>query len=273
MVSNAGWAPSYDVRVNSEHANNIELTYFGSVKQWTGEDWKDVKLALSTARPSVVGTPPALPTAIVTLDDARYRRPSSFFDESGGNSGGNEGASSVCYSIPRPATIESDNRPHKVPIGTINLSATLSYVCVPKKSQHGYLQAVAVNTDENYVLLPGQANIFFDNSYVSTSRLKAVNYKEKFDLSLGVDPAIKVEYKPVGKFQETSGLFSKTQSTTYRHHTTIKNTKNIPISIKVVDQLPFSQDEKIKVKLIEPADVSVRILCSFSFISIYLFVF
>ena len=37
-----------------------QLFYFGKIKQSTGEDWDDASLSLSTAMPSVGGTPPEL---------------------------------------------------------------------------------------------------------------------------------------------------------------------------------------------------------------------
>jgi len=58
-VPGAGWAPRYDVRL-SDAANSVQLAYFGVVHQNTGEDWKNVDLTLSTARPSLGGAPPSL---------------------------------------------------------------------------------------------------------------------------------------------------------------------------------------------------------------------
>ena len=59
MVYGAGWQPLYDARAERE-SGKAELTYCGQVRQNTGEDWKDVTLELSTARPSVSGRPPEL---------------------------------------------------------------------------------------------------------------------------------------------------------------------------------------------------------------------
>ena len=57
-VPGASWSPSYDARVLSgERA--VSLGYFGIVRQSTGEEWKDVALTLSTARPGLGGAAPA----------------------------------------------------------------------------------------------------------------------------------------------------------------------------------------------------------------------
>ena len=38
----------------------VELSYFGIVRNGTGEDWNDVSLTLSTARPNIGGAAPEL---------------------------------------------------------------------------------------------------------------------------------------------------------------------------------------------------------------------
>ncbi|HEY0752748.1 MAG TPA: mucoidy inhibitor MuiA family protein [Ktedonobacteraceae bacterium] len=63
LVTQASWRPQYDSRVNLDADGNrgeVELTYTGLVQQSTGEDWKQVSLALSTARPSQAAVLPEL---------------------------------------------------------------------------------------------------------------------------------------------------------------------------------------------------------------------
>ena len=58
-IPNAGWSPAYDARLHSVD-RTVELSYFGIVRNGTGEDWNNVALTLSTARPNVGGGPPEL---------------------------------------------------------------------------------------------------------------------------------------------------------------------------------------------------------------------
>jgi hypothetical protein len=44
-----------------------QITYYGQIKQSTGEDWTDAKLYLSTAMPSIGGEIPELYTAELKL--------------------------------------------------------------------------------------------------------------------------------------------------------------------------------------------------------------
>jgi hypothetical protein len=50
MVRSAGWSPSYDIRV-SDITRPLQLTYKAQVYQNTGEEWKEVELALSSGQP------------------------------------------------------------------------------------------------------------------------------------------------------------------------------------------------------------------------------
>ncbi len=65
-VMGASWTPSYDARLRGEE-RSVELAYFGTVRQNTGEDWKGVALTLSTAKPGLGGGAPELGTWVVDV--------------------------------------------------------------------------------------------------------------------------------------------------------------------------------------------------------------
>jgi hypothetical protein len=69
-IPNAGWSPAYDARLRSVD-RAIDLTYFGIVHNGTGEDWNNVSLTLSTARPSLGGGAPELQPWIADVVRAR----------------------------------------------------------------------------------------------------------------------------------------------------------------------------------------------------------
>lgn len=61
FVDKAGWYPTYDIRV-TDILHPITMLYKANVYQSSGEDWKEVKLTLSTADPKQNGEKPNLPT-------------------------------------------------------------------------------------------------------------------------------------------------------------------------------------------------------------------
>ncbi|HYD17825.1 MAG TPA: mucoidy inhibitor MuiA family protein [Patescibacteria group bacterium] len=58
QVGNATWQPVYDARLDAK--GKLELIQFANVRQKTGEDWRNVELTLSTARPQRLGGIPEL---------------------------------------------------------------------------------------------------------------------------------------------------------------------------------------------------------------------
>ena len=81
---------------------------------------------------------------------------------------------------------------------------------------------------------------------------------ESFDVYLGVDPAIKIGRKLVNKFTDYTGTFTKNVRVSYEFSFTLENTKKTEQKISVQDQLPVSQNEKIVVEQVEPAEKEVR---------------
>lgn len=59
QVPDASWRPTYIAR-SSSSGQSVELTTYGLIRQRTGEDWEDVQVTLSTAKPALAGSMPEL---------------------------------------------------------------------------------------------------------------------------------------------------------------------------------------------------------------------
>jgi len=71
-VSNAGWTPMYDIRVD-EIGKPITLICRANIYQSTGNDWKNVRISLSNANPNQTGTIPVLNPATVSFFTPRLK--------------------------------------------------------------------------------------------------------------------------------------------------------------------------------------------------------
>jgi uncharacterized protein DUF4139/uncharacterized protein DUF4140 len=66
LVSAASWHPQYKLRAGKDK-DPVQLEYQAAVTQQSGEDWKDVKVTLSTAQPLLNSSPPELKTLEFTV--------------------------------------------------------------------------------------------------------------------------------------------------------------------------------------------------------------
>lgn len=294
-VPGASWMPSYDARLRTEE-RAVELTYFGIVRQGTGEDWRNIALTLSTARPSLGGGAAELgpwvvdvfrPVPMQTMGRMKKTESIDTFgnrqafnampapaaeavtgagmladeykDASLATAEVDNSATSASFKIAAAATILSDNSPQKVGITTAKLAAKLQYQSTPRAQETAFLSAYVVKSSE-FPLLAGGMNTFLDDTFIAASSLKTVMPGEKFELALGADEGVAIKRRLVNRFAEDTGLTSKGRRVTYEFLTTVTNNKKTPERVVFKDLLPISRNEKIVVKLIgpDPKDVGTK---------------
>ncbi|CAJ0580353.1 unnamed protein product, partial [Mesorhabditis spiculigera] len=295
----AGWKPTYDIRACStleeeKENSTVKLCYYGLVEQNTGDTWADCDLVLSTACPTVGGSPPALGTLSATLqrhsknlrqrhgsarrkpimsaaseedmgfgsfdynelvDAAAMQRLTLAHMSSDSNSCSStplETQSSACFPIARPVTIPSNGIEHKVLVAQVELGCLFRHEAVPCKSTSAYLSAMVTNSS-GFPLLPGSLSVYMNNSFVSKSHINFVAPGEDFRCCLGLDPAVKIEYKSPSRVVEQVGFMSKSSLITQEQIIHLRNAKvNQTVQLTVKEYIPKSNDDKIKVAIVSP---------------------
>jgi len=281
-VPGASWTPAYDARLRGE-TRVVELTYYGVVRNGTGEDWNNLALTLSTARPSMGGGAPELPAWIVDVSRPMPPMPLAMemrrkemserqaFNQMAVASAApmadarveqdaglafstiEAGTTSATFKIATPVTLASDSTSQKVAITSAKLPGNLQYQATPKLLEAAFLRASVTNTGE-FPFLAGPVSTFLDDTFVATSRLKTVMPGERFELALGVDDAIAVKRHLVNRFAEDTGLTNSGRRVTYEFLVTITNNKKTGERVVFTEAIPVSRDEKIVVKLLTPLE-------------------
>ncbi|EGT46995.1 hypothetical protein CAEBREN_01317 [Caenorhabditis brenneri] len=283
QVHNAGWSPSYDIRVDTEKPS-MQITYFGKIRQHTDEDWNGAPLVLSTAQPCLGGRIPELGTLEAVFRSRHFEiqystrqsatsglfgsaspQQATLFSSSSAPppppqpmavavaSEVTQNTLSTEFKILRDATIPHGTNDHKVTIGIVTLTPKLVHETVPSKNASAFLTASAVNTSD-LAFLSGDSSVYLNNAFVAKSHLKNVSPGERFSCSLGVDTAIRVEYKPAKKYHEEGGYITKHSANVTEQTISIKNTRSEqPVLLTIKHHVPRSTDEKIRVKLVAPS--------------------
>ena len=101
-------------------------------------------------------------------------------------------------------------------------------------------------------LIPGAARIYFDGAYIGATSINPQEMEDTLHLNMGRDKSIVLERKKL-KDKSKEKTFNNDRVLTYTYEITVRNTKNASIKLEIEDQIPVSQNDEIKVELIEAA--------------------
>jgi uncharacterized protein (TIGR02231 family) len=272
ISTEAGWSPQYEAKADL-NTSKVDLNYFASIWQSTGEDWTDANVEISTAKPFVYGNLPDLtawyldvytprlymPRNKSALDE--FRAPRVMMEkETDSVSVGNllketvvkEENTSFSFVLPRKVDIVSDGQPHRVSIAKYNADAKYTWFTIPKLVQNAFLKA-AMKNPFSFPLLSGPISVFSDQKLVGTASVNETILPEgEMELSLGIDEGIKIERKLLKKYTDYAGVLKKETTVYFEYTIEITNGKNKEITLDLNDQFPVSRNEKIKVEIEAP---------------------
>jgi uncharacterized protein (TIGR02231 family) len=126
-----------------------------------------------------------------------------------------------------------------------SIPADYEYYCVPKVEKDAFLLA-NISGWEQYNLLEGEANIFFENTFVGKTVLDVRFISDTLNLSLGRDKNVSVQRDKVKEYNTQKFLGNKAE-TTRDWKITVRNNKSQPIQMVVFDQVPVSTMQEIEV--------------------------
>jgi uncharacterized protein (TIGR02231 family) len=280
-VNEAGWSPYYDAKLNigtKVEASAIELIQRAEVVQSSSENWDNVKLTLSTARPSGSTSAPELsedqvlpfvqpeplaaaaPAEAVTESDLAPRKE---LQEFGNDTAKPELKQREMVNLQRQAEVEAvgfqanykiesrvsvgnSGQSKKVRINSANLTADLEAVSVPRLDPAAYLTAkfkIGGTTPQ----MAGLVNLYLDGIYVGQGSLPLLSPGEETELGFGVDDRIKVTRKEIKSLSGEEGIITSSKTADRAWSTTIESLHDRPMTVTVFDRIPYSTSDDIKV--------------------------
>ncbi len=278
FVSGASWTPAYDLRATGT-AKPIELAMKAQVVNGTGEDWDKVDLSLSSGNPTLGGVMPQLypwtlaqpyrqqgllnrvgnaekarapaPMAggmdVETISmDAITQVPNTVLQRT----------TTMEFSIDAPFSIPADGAAHSVSVNEHTIQATYKHYCTPKLDRDAFLYARTTGW-EDLNLLPGEANVFFEGTYVGKSFLDLDQPHDTLDISLGRDKGIVVDRVKRKTTNEKAVIGSK-RTVSVGWDITVRNTKSVPVDLELRDQYPLSPRSEVEVKLEDKGGADVN---------------
>ena len=149
------------------------------------------------------------------------------------------------FEIRQPYTIPSDGKSVAAEIGRYRLPAVYTYRSTPKIDKDAFL--VAETTDwAKLNLLEGEANVYFENTFVGKSILSPREAGDTLRFSMGRDRGIRIERTKESDYAARRAIGSnQTQSMGWK--LTVRNTRTEPVVLMLTDQLPVSRNSSITV--------------------------
>ena len=270
VVSNAGWYPSYDIRVD-DITKPVNIFFKANVFQNTGVEWKDVRLSFSNATPWIAGDVPILypwfidyytPVPIYRSKKADAAKSQAPMMENAADAIMSKeieaapitvekqiGETTITFDIAIPYSVASDGKVQTIEIQRTTSPAEYKYVTVPKMSPLAYLTG-SISDWEKQSLMSGEATLYFENTFVGKSYLNVTQLTDTLTLSLGNDNSILVKREKRKDFTSKK-IFGSNKTETYSYLITIKNNKANSIKITLNDQIPISSNSGITVDAVE----------------------
>jgi uncharacterized protein (TIGR02231 family) len=284
QVPDAHWAPLYDARLatgSKTEPPKLSLARRAAITQRSGENWDNVTLQLSTARPSDGSAAPVVDTQTVDFEPEhppiamappppsaplfKARRPErEAVDTAEVGEPAPEASEPMpaqeiitqikrapfdaTFQVPGRVTVAGTGETKRVLLGSSDIEPTLACRAVPKSDPNAYLYA-RFKLAADAPLLPGSVYLFRDGTFVGTGELPLLRAGETHDLGFGIDDQIKVKHAVLEDKRGETGLISTSHVDSRNFQVNIKNMHERPIDITIMDRIPVSQNDDIRVAL------------------------
>ncbi|MDY4789459.1 MAG: DUF4139 domain-containing protein [Bacteroidales bacterium] len=271
-VGGVYWQPFYDVKF-TKPSEPASFVLKAQLTQQTGEDWNDVKLIFSTEQPNsgrILGNLYPYYLQPQQQHARTYRKQANNVESIAAKvSGVSEDAAEYAvpmanatkysemtvsqltmlgkeYEVGMKHTIISDGKEKIIALETKSTKADYKHYTIPKIGKAAYISAL-MSQWEDLELMDANGKIYLENNYINDTYISSSNTSDTLNLSIGQDKRVAVDRKVSKTKPEKTGLLSNTIETIVTITLSIKNNNQTPIDINVVDQIPLSNQENIKI--------------------------
>ena len=162
----------------------------------------------------------------------------------------------VTFNIELPYDVPTNGKAQIATLKEYEVPANYKYYAVPKLDKDAFLLAEVADW-EGLNLLPGEANIIFEGTYIGKSFIDPSSTLDTINLTMGKDKRVVVKREKLKDFSSVKFLgTNKKQIFTYE--ITIKNNKKEATNMLLKDQYPVSQNKEVEVELLESDAAAVN---------------
>lgn len=264
----ANWAPVYDMRLSTKDTPVLDIDRSVVISQETGQDWENVQLVLSTARPGEQIAPSpifARPRRIISEEDlaksglvtAQSRTLADgvasmmmeapvAMEEATATT--NFNGATVSYDYPGRVDIRNGVDDLRLPLDQLQFDARVWAQAVPARDTIAYRMAEFSNTSDE-ILLPGDAIIFTDGTMIGFDALPLVAAGADIEMGFGPLDGIRLTRTVPNRSEGDKGVFSSANQLKEAAILKIENLTTQPWDILLRDAVPYSEQDDLQVDI------------------------
>ena len=258
-VANAGWRPAYRASLDSA-SSRLELERQAAVSQNTGEDWRGVRLRLSTGAPrpaqlvdpnpwQLVIRPPqpkvaaealysqiapaAAPASRAARADLAEQKVEEFQTEY-----------ATEFEVPGRVDVAADGRQITVALAKQAMAVKQKIRIVPRRDSAAMVTAEAEMPEG--VWIPGDMQLYRDGAYVG-STYRQVQAKTKVLLPFGRDDRVQVAINRLKDRSGNAGLIGQRAERQVSTLYTVTSRHKVPVELLVLEAAPVPVNDQITV--------------------------
>jgi uncharacterized protein (TIGR02231 family) len=285
QVGNVGWNWQYEARLDTQK-KTVVLVRQAQLQQGTGEDWKNIELTISTSRPSLNATTPMLASLFLTLQSPNFQygatgedlqevvvtgargrgwsrrmsapSPSAEADKAVAPIAPRSNAEVFTtdfiadYRIPGRVSVAADRQPRVYPITDDRLDVDLVARANLAADRVAYLET-SFTYKADVPIDAGDVQLFRDDAFVGMGSLPMVLPGADVRIPFGQDQRIRVVVHDESEESGNVGIVNRDQLNQRKRRFEITSFHNAAIPIEVIDRVPVSRDDDIRVEILKGA--------------------
>lgn len=252
QVANAGWKPAYRAALDSA-SSRVELERQAAVMQRTGEDWRGVKLRLSTGQPRPAQVVDPAPWQLVLRKSAQAQYPAAasvarserLADEARAPVEQFETQYATEFEVPGRVDLAADGRQVHVSLARQAIAVKQRIRVVPRRDLAAMVTAEAELPEG--VWIAGEVQLYRDGSYVGSTSWQP-QAKEKLVLPFGGDDRVQVLASRTKNRSGSSGFVSQRSERQIADLFTITSRHKLPVDLLVLEASPVAVSDEVSVE-------------------------
>lgn len=153
------------------------------------------------------------------------------------------------YDAPVIVSVPSQAQGLRVPLAVRSYDVQTFYEATPSLATTAYLKATVKNGSK-LPILAGPANVFVKRTFSGDAQLQTTGPGGTLELPLGADEDIRLTRTVVPSTKTVGVFFGEEDVTDYAVKIEVGNYKKKAITVRVVDQLPLTNAEKLKSEMV-----------------------